>query len=431
MKNFLSGSAWHWLPALFPAVAIAISHRDVPYHDQWDLLPLLDLWFQHKLTLADLLAPHNGHVLFLPRLVMLILAALTQWNTLAEVIFGFTCMLLNSVLLLGMARSIAFDNHTAQHDFSVAQTLTMTLLIFTLAQAQNWLWGWQLQIPLALMCVLLGLRVLSSKLHDVLALTLAAIAMLAASVSFAGGLLGWLAALPILWQRRPALLALWLLPCSITIAFYRQSLGESSSSIPLPAFAQLPNVAFSTLTCLGSSVAGMHERLSAMAALAGLAALWPARRLTAKSKAQLLALLLFCLGNAVLIAVIRGEMGIGQMLASRYITLTLPFWLVILALWLPRLRHKTTLRTAVVVCTLLVAGTAAQSYYSVHEWRQLHKRLQLGAMALSDPYSENGQKWLAAINPRADKTQALREVEMLAFYRLSFYRQLDTPIPAP
>ena len=141
-----------WSLALLPFGAIGMLHVNVPYHDQWDLLPLLDAYYQNRLTLTDFLAPHNGHILLFPQLLMLGLALLTQWHTGAEVLVSLLLTCLNYALLL----RLLLPNHASTS--APLLRIGLSLLAFSFAQAENWIWGWQLQVPLCLSAVLAGIK---------------------------------------------------------------------------------------------------------------------------------------------------------------------------------------------------------------------------------------------------------------------------------
>ena len=52
----------------------------IPYWDQWELVPLLEKMHNHTLTLADLWAQHNEHRIIFPKILMMLLARLSNWN---------------------------------------------------------------------------------------------------------------------------------------------------------------------------------------------------------------------------------------------------------------------------------------------------------------------------------------------------------------
>ena len=132
-RLFFANEYGHWLTLLPVIVCVLYYHLDVPYHDQWDLLPLLDAYYQGTLTLNDLLKPHNGHILLLPKIIMLLLAISTHWNTFAEVLCSLLLGAINFALFLTFAKQLAGVRFTVLHKCAIG------LVAFSLAQAENWL----------------------------------------------------------------------------------------------------------------------------------------------------------------------------------------------------------------------------------------------------------------------------------------------------
>ena len=72
---------------------------DVPYWDQWDLVPLLQKMDDGSLSLNDLWSQHNEHRLLFPRLVMLVLARISDWNIYLEYAVSFVLASLTCIAL--------------------------------------------------------------------------------------------------------------------------------------------------------------------------------------------------------------------------------------------------------------------------------------------------------------------------------------------
>lgn len=394
-------------------------HVDVPYHDQWDLLPLLDAHYQDRLHWQDLLQPHNGHILFLPKLVMMLLAISTNWNTLAEVLFGFCCMLGCWFLLQKISAGLlqrALVNH---------EKICISLLVFSLSQAQNWLWGWQLQIPLALLFLLAGFAALQLSHRPLVACMIAVACGIAANLSFAGSLPFWIAAIPLVWQRSRVLVLPWFTIGVACLWIYTRLYGLSANASGLSFLAdpdqQLRHLR-NTLVLLGNLVA-RFDMISATCV--GIAATlligMNITRLAGAQRSVVLAMALFSVGSMLMVSLSRAGMGDEQMLASRYGTLTLPFWMPVAMLLMERIQNGSN-RVWLTTGALLLLCLFANQAYSVKDFRQLHNRMQRGAAALATIDSEEGKRQLPVINPRSDKMLALQEVQLLKQYRLSFFR---------
>jgi len=86
------GSILLFLVAILPIAAlfrlIGEYGVNVPYRDDWSLVPLFVKWNDHQLAFADLLRPHNEHRIFFPKLIYLAFAQITHWNVRAEMFFS-------------------------------------------------------------------------------------------------------------------------------------------------------------------------------------------------------------------------------------------------------------------------------------------------------------------------------------------------------
>jgi hypothetical protein len=410
---------WHWLPAIVTAAITLYYHLDVPYFDQWDLLPLLDALYQHHLRFSDLLAPHNGHILFLPQLLMLLLAWLTHWNTLAEVIAGFIFASINCLMLLKLA------SHAAGTSLHQNEKLPLTLLAFSLTQAQNWLWGWQLQVPMAMLFVLLGFCSLVFIQSLLRAFLCAAICALAASLTFGAGLLFWFAALPLLAARNRVFAIIWLVVALLFCTRYVQWLTAHSTASTLPdamTAGVILAYASNTAACLGNLIARSNMLAASIVGLVGSVLCFYHYQKNATTRHLLLAVFIFAAGNALLISVSRTAIGDPlQMLSTRYGTATLPFW-TLLAILQIRLVDKNVFQHAV-NASLLIA-LLASGIDSLKDMQLIHNRQQKGISAMQAIATGNTEnlRQLSAINPRADQTRAVQEVKMLQHYQLSYFR---------
>lgn len=403
-----------WLPALLPLTCILIFHIDVPYHDQWDLLPLIDAWYRNTLTLSDLLAPHNGHQLFFPRLIMLALAITTHWQTAAEISVSLLLGGLNYVLLLRLL--------TPQHSPDALSLLTragLALAAFSLAQADNWLWGWQLQVPLCLSAVLSGMLALHTVRTTWLAGLVATVCGIIASGSFAAGMVFWIAALPLVHNRRDGLLWPWIAISMGLIFLYASWMDapppmlDSGHNAHLPGATQLlAALAGNVLVILGSLAGRFHVLAAGFMGL--LAVGWLVTLLIqARPEARplWLSLALFSLGTAALVTLSRGGMGLEQMLSSRYTTLMLPLWAVLIC----QLTHARFARLAGIPLLLAVLAT---SLYSVKDIQRLHHRLDKGMLAFVEVDTPEAAKALKIINPRTDLARAHAELNLMKQYGL-------------
>jgi hypothetical protein len=180
-----------FLVALVPMVFIGfIINRygvNVPYADEWSNLVLVEKWDAGQLTFADLFRAHNGHRIFVPRLIFLAFVQMAHGNVRAEMFFSlFICLLTSAGLLYLLRRTIRAD-----WPRTLALWALINVLLFSPIQAENWLWGYQLQIFLSNLCVVAAVVAVTANLRAVIRIALAALFAVAGMFSFGQGALIW------------------------------------------------------------------------------------------------------------------------------------------------------------------------------------------------------------------------------------------------
>jgi hypothetical protein len=192
--GFRLGKRWSsillFLVAILPiAVLVRLIGEygvNVPYGDEWFLIPLYHKWNDHQLTLADLFRPHNEHRIFFPKLIYLAFAQVTHWNIRAEMFFSvLLCCLTSAGLFILLKRTVP---GARKHLLLWA---LINLLIFAPVQAENWLWGFQLQIFIPTVCLVASLVSLGSQLRPGAKFAIASLLATVATFSFGGGILLW------------------------------------------------------------------------------------------------------------------------------------------------------------------------------------------------------------------------------------------------
>ena len=195
---------------------------DLPTGDQWLLVPFLDKFYQGTLSLRDLWSQHGEHRILFPRIVMLLLARFSGWNTTYE--FGFS-ILCASVSFLVLTYQIRVAERLLQIQLKWLIPV-LSIMVFSLSQAQNWLWGWQLSEFMNVLAVLAGIVLLQTPDHW--AKYSAAILLgVVASYSFGNGLLYWFIGLLVLlvltfgkWRLMISRGAIWVAAAALTFLSY-------------------------------------------------------------------------------------------------------------------------------------------------------------------------------------------------------------------
>jgi len=184
------------LPPLFLLGFLAVKAVDVPFWDQWELVPIIQDYKNDRLTFTDFWHQHNEHRIFFPRLVMVGLAALTKWNVKVEALCGLLIAGVAFVLLLK-----TLDNTLKKPIRSAAKRAyplwvppLFSLIWFSLVQWENWMWGWQIQwylCVLGVMCVVYGLSLARTKVLPARVLLLLIGGGVLAQYSLGNGVLIW------------------------------------------------------------------------------------------------------------------------------------------------------------------------------------------------------------------------------------------------
>jgi len=328
------------LPFLYLVWMCRRYYVDVPYGDQWELVPRLDKLQQGVLSFKDVWQQHSEHRPMFPLIIELTLASLTGWNIGAEIA---TNVLLAAVSFLVVARHITTQ---AADDVRWWWLLPpAALLFFSPIQWENWTWGWQIAIFLGSSSLLVGLFLLTRPEGGWWRLAGAVACGVVTTYSFAAGLIYWpIGAMAIALnagQRSRGRLVCWLAAAAVTLASYFYDYHPNPGHPPmLPNFTSLQ--AFATfvmyiLKYLGGSVASYSEPASAAVGAIGLC--WFLALLVVLFPSRHDGWFMFpaVVGVATITAAIltasgRAGFGSSQGMASRYTTLSLPLWVSILLL---------------------------------------------------------------------------------------------------
>ena len=406
------------LPPLLAALYAARFKLGVPYYDSWALVPDLQKMFAGQLTWADVWQPYNEHRILLPRLVMLGLARFTGWDDGYEVALNLVLAAAAGLALLVQWRATAAR---LGRPWLGGLAALIALLVFSLTQWENWVWGWQLVYYLYTACAVGALLLLANWDGRWRRWLGAAALGLAATFSLGMGLLVWpVGLLLLLWPGGPArrwrAAALWAALGVVVYALYFSGYPRLPGPGPLQIILQQPlALAHYIFNYLGSPVfnydyAYLFGFLGTLAWWAS--AVWLVWRAWRTSGAwpdtqpllPYLGLGLYSQAGAAMVAVSRVQFGTHQAIASRYVTLSYPFWvsLVVLVYWVgasqpaaPRQpgwrflgRVHTWTRLALVGVTALVllsaTAGAALGYYWRYQAVQPARAALLAGAPLSD-----------------------------------------------
>jgi hypothetical protein len=191
---------------------------NVPFWDQWDLVPLLQQHNHGITNYSGLFAQHNEHRLVFPRLLMVILATLSHWNVILEMMV--------SIVLAAAGFAFIYSMLVRTIHKPALRLLAATLLaiiLFSPIQQENWLWGWQMQWYLNTLGLAAAVWALTTWRKSPGWRVLVAIAAsTVATYSLASGVFLWILCLPVFFLRQELrrYCLVWIAAATVAIGAY-------------------------------------------------------------------------------------------------------------------------------------------------------------------------------------------------------------------
>ncbi|MFH1618049.1 MAG: hypothetical protein ABIB65_05715 [Candidatus Margulisiibacteriota bacterium] len=417
------------LPPAFLIFWAARLYFDIPFYDQWDFVPLLEKLYQGKLGWWHLWQQHNEHRLFLPKIVMLALARLSGWNISWELAFNimlggaiYSCLL---YMFFRTQKRLGLP--------AVAWPVpALSLMAFSMNQMENWMWGWQMQILMCVLFAVAGIILLTGEKLDSGRFSLALVAGVAASFSFASGLGYWLAGLVPLAARQEAgrknRLIVWCTLTFLVVFFYFLGYQRPLYSPSMWTFVHKPLMfANYALSFVGGYL--FFYPWSLVAGVLGLLVFCFFCLLLAGSVREkrglvlpYISLAVFSFVSALITGVGRVGLGIQQSGMSRYKSFSMLFWagLIIICYLLIQCRTKLNRGTrfaaglaAVMILFFLVFNSLRWTDYA----RLRRERLEMTKQALL-----RGKEDPILFFLHQDPTIFPERIEVLKKYHLNIWR---------
>jgi hypothetical protein len=322
--------------AIIPAITLLfyIKHNavNVPYWDQYELVPIIQQVNNDGLVFNDLWQQHNEHRIFFPRVIMLAAAVMTGWDVRYEMVISWVIAVASFILLLVLLRM--YSRATGQ-TVTFWLPLLLSIIFFSLIQHENWLWGWQVQWYLSVFGVMLAAygvaRIISSP-RSAIGLVLTMIGAIIAEYSLGNGVLIWpiiivaLAYCRVGWRRLGIVSVTAVLSTVLYYVNYYNPPGSVSKTIALQQ--PIDFIGYVALY-LGRPVSYSHLVTVVSGVLLGIIFVSIGVYLYKKHKERFKqGIPWFMLGSyvvagAVLTGIARLGFGVGQALSSRYTTLSL------------------------------------------------------------------------------------------------------------
>jgi hypothetical protein len=385
------------VPPVFLIVLLYQYFVEVPYLDQWWLLPVIAAQKEGTLSFGLLWHQNAEHRLFVPKVIMVGLAALTNWNLWYEVAVNF---LLTAVTFGILAYHVCRFAKLMRVRSALWLMPVVSLVLFSPAPFENWLWSWQMPYYLIAFCVtLLGVVVVRFP-NSPASWGIAFLCAMVASFSFATGFAVWLAGMVLSHviaskSRRTIVSFAWGGGLVLAIALYLVGYEFLSWTDPVSALARGYHFAGYCAVYLGAAVVPTGYIMPA--ALLGVGKIlffiifyvW-SRNQSLRVRlavAPFLCLVAFAIGAAAVTAAGRSNIHpLIQAMSPRYITFSQLGWLGVLFLLVAvgRERQRFPILRPVLdlVACLLIIDFLAMSVHGLLGMRWFSSEMRKGKAAL-------------------------------------------------
>lgn len=312
-------------PAILEAIYIKIFGVNVLFWDQCKFVPYIEKLYTNNISFFDLFQQDNEHRPFFPRIIMLVLAYVSNYNNIYEMYFSWILALFILLLVFLMYKN-SFGTSTKM----MVNFLPISFIIFTLRQFENILWGLQLQVYSCVLGFLISIYMLEKSDKFGFNLFLAAFGGVFASYSFANGLAVWPTGLffILILNKGRKMATLWSLIGIMTTALYffhwEKPQGHPST---LFMIEQPVNGLFYLLGNIGSPLSfKMTEAVGVgiiLIILLSVELFILIKYGALKENAKWLSLIFFSVISSFVLTIFRAGFGIEQAGSSRYVTFTL------------------------------------------------------------------------------------------------------------
>ncbi len=329
------------LPLVYLAVLLWRCHVDIPFGDEWELVPRLEKVHNGTFTLWDIWEQHNEHRPMFSVAFLMLMAAATHWNTAVEI----AANVIVAAFVMVVFGTFVWRHWPAGTARSVWLLPLISLFVFSPSQAENWLWGWQLTAFLNVLAYVGGMSLLARQEGRWSRLFGAIACGIVATYSFATGLLFWMTGAMTWWLnprfRRWPQMAVWLVAAAATLASYfydyHGNPGHPAIASNFAGIDAFRSYVVYILKYCGSAAASWDRDVATYAGVlaVGLFAwlVFANRRLAGTPAFSFAVLIgLHTMAGAALTGLGRAGFGPDQGLASRYITISTPLWVAIVML---------------------------------------------------------------------------------------------------
>jgi hypothetical protein len=408
---------------------------NVIFGDEWELVPLIRNWFEHGLSFRELWAQHAYNRLVFPKLLILMTAHLTSFNTKAYMYVCAALLVASYVCLVCLYARLGSG--------SLMTLVPTSYVYFGLVQWENALWGFQMAWYLVLFCLIAGLSALSwlesqRPFWNKAALPVALALSTVASFSSLQGLFVWPCGLFYLICRRSRQVHIWIWVVwgsVVSVLYFAGLYFVATGGPPLMDFARNPARSLEYFfTVPGSIFPFFHVQGIIGLLLVGVSLWIVARAFALKQKGTLsieAAFIIFALLFDLSLVPGRSGFGVAQAQSSRYTTynllLLVAIYLAFLSIARTAVRRRTLVRNAVVLFgALLLLQVTTSFQYGLATGRAVRERRIMAADVLVNYRAAEDSFISRYVYPNAG---VLRERASVAeAYRLSVFSTTEADI---
>ena len=360
-------------PVILEAIYIKIFGVNVLFWDQCKFVPYIEKLYTNNISFYDLLQQDNEHRPFFPRLIMLFLAYISNYNNIYEMYFSWILALFILLLVFLMYKD-SFGTSTK----TMMNFLPISFIIFTLRQFENILWGLQLQVYSCVLGFLISIYMLEKSDKFGFNFFLAAFGGVFASYSFANGLAVWPTGLffILILNKGRKMAFVWSLIgiLTTTLYFYHWEKPQGHPST-LFIIEQPVKGLFYFLGNIGSPLAfKMTEAVGVgiiLIILLSIELFILIKYGALKENAKWLSLILFSLMSSFVLTIFRAGFGIEQAGSSRYVTFTLlaivGIYSLALSIYNKNSENKVRLFLLGAILSILITGSIGGYMYGLVE----------------------------------------------------------------
>lgn len=428
------------IPLTVVIVVVYLLKVDVPFWDQWELIPILSKFYSGNLTFFDLWLPHNEHRILFPKILMVILAHITHWDTTIE-------LYINILLAIGIYITLIVAATKVFRKMGIESKWYLplfSLVIFSLNQFENWIFGWQMQIFLCVFSVIMGFGFLTSNNLN-FKKYLASIALgIIASFSFANGLIYWPVGLLGLHMNSNVsktyftwMKIVWIGMSVMVYMVYFYHFTATAEYLKIGEGLNISEFILYVLLYLGRPLGVVfynHQIYSIIFGIFGMffyiasiLFIFLKDKLIFKKIRFFLLISLYTIGSALVTGIGRANYGYEQAHSSRYITITNLFWVTNIILFIliskkMKKRNDSLSKNFLILSPFIKAVfiffIIVSSIRSITEFQIYHNRLIDGRITLLQNKGYQDRKSVYYDDRKMDE-----RIAILKQYKLSLFRE--------